>query len=101
VVTVAARNADEAVLTLLAGRSGVRLWPVAVVRRSVPCWCVWHASGFSRREDVFMFHLLLKEVFCAFSAICKDNDAINCITVQHKEGSFLSTLSGRNCVNNI
>jgi hypothetical protein len=32
--------------------------------------------------------------FCTFDAICKDNAAINCITVQHKEGSFPSTLTG-------
>jgi hypothetical protein len=24
--------------------------------------------------------------FCTFNAICKDNAAINCITVQHKKG---------------
>jgi hypothetical protein len=35
--------------------------------------------------------------FCAFSAICKDNVAINCITVQHKkvpvscDGSYIHT----------
>jgi hypothetical protein len=32
--------------------------------------------------------------FCIFSAIWKDNGAINCITVQHKKGSFPSTLTG-------
>jgi hypothetical protein len=43
-------------------------------------------------------HLIyLKKKFykcCTFSAICKDNDAINCITVQNKKGSFPSTLTG-------
>jgi hypothetical protein len=38
-----------------------------------------------------MFSLLIQFVkkfykFCTFSAICKDNSAINCITVQHKKG---------------
>jgi hypothetical protein len=32
--------------------------------------------------------------FCTLSAICKDNAAINCIAVQHKNGSFPSTLTG-------
>jgi hypothetical protein len=31
---------------------------------------------------------------CAFNAICKDNAAINYITVQHKKGSLPSTLTG-------
>jgi hypothetical protein len=32
--------------------------------------------------------------FCSFSAICNDNAAINSVTVQHKNGSFPSTLTG-------
>jgi hypothetical protein len=32
--------------------------------------------------------------FCTFNAICKDNSAINCVIVQHKGGSFASTLTG-------
>jgi hypothetical protein len=54
-------------------------------------------SGFSSRENVFTFYLLHTEIFrklCAFSAICKDNAAINCTTVQHKRGAFPSTLTG-------
>jgi hypothetical protein len=31
---------------------------------------------------------------CTFSAICEYNAAINCVTVQHKKGSFPSTLTG-------
>jgi hypothetical protein len=31
---------------------------------------------------------------CTFNVICKDNAAINCVTVQHKKGSFPSTLTG-------
>jgi hypothetical protein len=46
---------------------------------------VWsQAFGFERRcEDVFTFNLLSKTFYkCyAFSAICKDNSAINCISV--------------------
>jgi hypothetical protein len=37
--------------------------------------------------------------FCTFNAICKDNAALNCITVQHKEVQFLSTLTGHKPVN--
>jgi hypothetical protein len=32
--------------------------------------------------------------FCTFNAICKYDAAVNCITVQHKKGPFLSTLMG-------
>jgi hypothetical protein len=32
--------------------------------------------------------------FCAFNVICMDDAAVNCITVQHKKGSFPSTLTG-------
>jgi hypothetical protein len=32
--------------------------------------------------------------FCGFNASLKNNSAINCITVQHKTGSFPSTLTG-------
>jgi hypothetical protein len=46
------------------------------------------ASGFSRREDVFTFHLLYK--FCTFNVICKDSAAINCITFQNKFHSLNS-----------
>jgi hypothetical protein len=31
---------------------------------------------------------------CTFDAICKDNAAMNCITVQHRKCSFPSTLTG-------
>jgi hypothetical protein len=31
--------------------------------------------------------------FCTFNTICKDHGAINCITIQHKKGSFPSTLT--------
>jgi hypothetical protein len=45
--------------------------------------------GFSRREDVFTHFYK----FCTFNAICKDNAAISCITLQHKK--VLSTLRTR------
>jgi hypothetical protein len=51
VATLVVRNADEAMV----GSGGVR--------RSVSCWCVWQESGFSRREDVFTFHLLIKKCY--------------------------------------
>jgi hypothetical protein len=49
---------------------------------------------------VKMFSLLIYFIrtfykFCTFNAICKDNAAINCITLQHNKGSFPSTLTGR------
>jgi hypothetical protein len=31
---------------------------------------------------------------CTSNAICKDNDAINCIIFQNKDGSFRSTFTG-------
>jgi hypothetical protein len=33
------------------------------VRMSVLFWCFWQESGFSRREDVFTFNLVYKEMF--------------------------------------
>jgi hypothetical protein len=44
-------------------------------------------------EDVFAFNLVYK--FYTSNAICKDNAAINCITVQHKKVSFPLTLTGQ------
>jgi hypothetical protein len=57
---------------------------------------VWKESGFSRREDVFTLNLLKIKfyTFFTFNVICKDNAAINCITVEHIKGSFPSTLTG-------
>jgi hypothetical protein len=79
----------------MVGSGGVCVWRESGVRRSVLCWCVWQESGFSRREDVFTFNLLHKEIgFCTLIAICKDNSAINCITVQRKKKvSFPSALT--------
>jgi hypothetical protein len=83
------------------GYSGAydRVWRslhLAGVRWSVLCWCVWQESGFSRREDVFTWNLLQKKnyEFCNFNAIFKDSAVIDYITIQHKEGSFPSILTG-------
>jgi hypothetical protein len=41
----------------------------------------------SLSKDVFTFNLFFKICykFCTFNVIGKDNSAINCITVQHKD----------------
>jgi hypothetical protein len=41
-------------------------------------------------------HLIyfVKKFYNFFSAICKDDAAISCITIQHKKSSFPSTLIG-------
>jgi hypothetical protein len=39
--------------------------------------------------------------FCIFNAICKDNTAINCSSVQHNSGSFPSTLTGHTTLVNL
>jgi hypothetical protein len=47
----------------------------------------WQESGFSRNEDVLIFNLFKKK-FCTsftFNVICKNNDEIQCITVQRKK----------------
>jgi hypothetical protein len=53
-------------------------------RRSVLCWCDW-------QEDVKMFsHLIyiIKKSYKrrTFNATCKDNAALNSITIQEKTG---------------
>jgi hypothetical protein len=67
VATVVARNENEAMV----GAGGV---------------CVWRESGFSRREDVFIFDLVHKEIlkFCTFNGIFRDNSAINCFCSTQK-----------------
>jgi hypothetical protein len=57
--TLAARNANEAIVAPVVGSGGSLK---SVVRRSVLCWFVWQESGFSRREDVGTFDLLCKDV---------------------------------------
>jgi hypothetical protein len=92
--TLIARNVNGTMVSPVVGSGGVYvLRESGGVRRSVLCWCVWRESGFSRREDVCIFSLHCKECckcfkFSTFNVICKDSAAINCITVQHKNGSF-------------
>jgi hypothetical protein len=56
-----------------------------------------HLTGicFSRHEDVFNLNYLIKKFykFCTSNVVCKNN-AMNCIAVQHKKGSFPSALIG-------
>jgi hypothetical protein len=53
-------------------------------------------SGFNRHKDVFIFNLLYIDFYkvCTFNAICKDNTAINGMTVQHTKFPFPSTWMG-------
>jgi hypothetical protein len=87
VAALVARNANE----VMVGSGGVCVWRESGARWSVLCLYVWQESGFSRREDVFTFNLpfffLFQKFneFCTFNAICKDNAAINCVSVEHKK----------------
>jgi hypothetical protein len=64
VATLVSRNANELMVAQRGGSGGVYVWWKPVV------WCqvvgfvlsVWQKSGFSRREDVFTFNLVKKEV---------------------------------------
>jgi hypothetical protein len=98
VPTLVAIYANEAMAAPMVGYGGVCFWRESGVRRSVLCWCVWQESGFSRSEDVFIKIYFIKRFykFCTFNAICKDDSAINYITIQHKRGTFPSTLTGDN-----
>jgi hypothetical protein len=60
--TLAARNTNEAMVAPMVGSGGICVWRESGVRRSVLCWCVWQESDFSRREDVFTFNLVYKEI---------------------------------------
>jgi hypothetical protein len=75
--------------------------------RFVEVWCLesggrFYVGTFGRNPTsvaVTMFsHLIYFTIkfykFCTFNAICKDNAAVNCITLQHKKGSFPSTFTG-------
>jgi hypothetical protein len=86
VETVVSVNENEAVVAPIVGSGGVCVWRESGVKRSVLCCCVWQESGFNGREDVSHFIYFFKKFykFCTFNAVCKNNSAINCITVQHK-----------------
>jgi hypothetical protein len=73
VATLVARHENEAMVVPMVGSGRV---------------CVWRESGFSRREDVFIFNYFIRTFykFYTSNAICKDNATIICITVQHENG---------------
>jgi hypothetical protein len=80
VVTVVARNENDA------GGAYGGVWRS---RRLAGVWSQVVGSVLVRLTgavNVFKFNK-----FCTFNAICKDNAAINFITVQHKTGSYSST----------
>jgi hypothetical protein len=80
-------NANKAMV----GSGGDRVWWESGVRESVLCWCIWQESDFSYCKNVFTFIHFIKKFykFCTFNTICKDDAAINCITVQHKKKRFI------------
>jgi hypothetical protein len=91
VATVVVRNANVAIVAPEVGSCGVCVRRESGDRRSVLCWCVWQECGFGRREDVFTFNAIY--TCFTFSAICKDNAAINCLLL-NTGGSFPWTLTG-------
>jgi hypothetical protein len=85
-VTLVARNAEEAMVGSAFGgsmESGGRFCAGAFGRNlaSVAVKMFLHLIQFIK-----IFYKL-----CTFNAICKDNSAINCITVHYKEVSYTST----------
>lgn len=86
VATLVARNADEAVSGVWRSLHLLGLWSQA----AGVFWCVWLESTFIRRKDIFTLNLLYKQFykFYTCSDIWEDIVAINCITVQYKNGSF-------------
>jgi hypothetical protein len=54
VTTLVTNNANEAEVAPGLAESGVT--------QSVLCWCVWQEFSFSRREYVFTFNLVSKEI---------------------------------------
>jgi hypothetical protein len=89
VATLVARNANEALVGSAFGgglESGGRFC-VGAFGRNLASVAVKMFSYLVHFENKF-------KTFCSFNAIYKDNAAINCITVQHKKGSFPSTLTG-------
>jgi hypothetical protein len=51
----------------ITGSGEVCVWLDYGDRLSVLCWHAWQECGFSRREDVFAFLLLYKDILCYFS----------------------------------
>jgi hypothetical protein len=53
-------------------------------------------AGFSPLKHVFAFNLLCEKLYnyYTFNIICKDNRAVNFVSIQHKKDSVLSTFIG-------
>jgi hypothetical protein len=78
------------------GSGGDCFWLDSGVRRSVLCWCVWQESGFSRREDVFTFNLLYKEMLkiLCFESNLQRYCCSKFYYCSTQKASFLSPLTG-------
>jgi hypothetical protein len=83
--TPAARITNEATVAPMVGSGGVCVCRNSGIRPSALCRGVWQASGFNSCEEVFRFLILFIKKFYqvfVFNALCKDNAAINCSTIQ-------------------
>jgi hypothetical protein len=85
VVTLVARNASEAMVLPMVGstfkeslESGSRFY-VGAFGSNLASAAMKMFSHFINFKNKFY-------KFCTLSAICKNNTAINCITVQHNKG---------------
>jgi hypothetical protein len=94
--TLVARNANEAMVTPVVGSGGVCVWRESGVRRSVLCGAFgWNLASVAVKMFSRLIYFMKKFYkCCTLNAICKDNAAVNCITVPHKTGLFPSTLTG-------
>jgi hypothetical protein len=83
------RNADETTLAPVVGFGGVCFWRECGVSRSVLCWLRNLASVAMK---MFSHWVRFVKKFCGFgtfTAICKDNAAINCVLLQHRKVHFV------------
>jgi hypothetical protein len=89
VATSTARNTNEGVVE--SGR--VCFWQESGVRQL--CWCIWqNLSSVAMKMFSHLIYFTKKcYKLCTSSSVCKNNAAINRITVEHKNDSFLSTLT--------
>jgi hypothetical protein len=87
-VILVARNANEARELPMVGSGRVCMWWEYGVRRSVLCWCFFFRNLASVAMMLFS-HLIyfIKKCYkiCSLNTICKNNVAVNCTTVQHKD----------------
>jgi hypothetical protein len=51
------------------------------------------ASGFSCCASHLIYFIKKIYKYCTFNVIYNDNSAISCVTLQHKKGLYLSTLT--------